>query len=147
MRNKGGFKEKLFKVPFTLGGLLVGFVSWAGVRDWKVLLFSLSIPNLFILSYWFILPESPRWLLVEKDEEEYEKVIKMAARINRKTLTNKIASPLLNNPLKIRDGEKASPLVIFTSGILMKRSLVLIFNWMVVFLCYFGITMTSASFR
>ena len=141
-------EQILCKVPFSLGGLLVGFVSWAGVRDWKLLMFSLSIPNLFILSYWCFLPESPRWLLVQKDQEEYEKVIKMAARINGKPLPNKIASPLLDNPIKIKAlDEKSSTLDIFRSGILMRRSLVMIFNWMVVFLCYFGITMTSSSFR
>ena len=111
-------------------------------------MFSLSIPNLFILSYWCFLPESPRWLLVEKDEEEYEKVIKMAARINRKPPPNKIASPLLSNQIKIKvQDEKSSTMNIFRSGILLMRSSVMIFNWMVVFLCYFGITMTSSSFR
>jgi len=138
----------LIQVPFTIGGLLVGFVSWAGVRDWKLLMFSLSIPNLFILSYWCILPESPRWLLVENDEAEYEKVIKMAAKINRRPLPNKTSSPLLSHssPIKFRETEKSSVLDILRSGMLLRRSVVMIFNWMVVFLCYFGITMTSASF-
>ena len=134
-------------MPFTLGGLLVGFVSWAGVRDWKMLMFCLSIPNLFILFYWFILPESPRWLLAQKDQEEYEKVIATAARINRKPLPKNIESPLIRKQIMIRVEEKTSPVDIFSSMILMKRFLVLIFNWMIVFLCYFGITMSSASFR
>lgn len=134
------------QVPFTLGGLLVGFVSWAGVRDWKMLMFCLSIPNLFILFYWFILPESPRWLLAQKDQEEYEKVIATAARINRKPLPKNIESPLIRKQIMIRVEEKTSPVDIFSSMILMKRFLVLIFNWMIVFLCYFGITMSSASF-
>ena len=134
-------------MPFTLGGLLVGFVSWAGVRDWKKLMFCLSIPNLFILFYWFILPESPRWLLAQKDQEEYEKVIAMAARINKKPLPKSIESPIMHKQMMIRVEEKTSPMNIFSSIILMKRFLVLIFNWMIVFLCYFGITMSSASFR
>ena len=110
-------------------------------------MFSLSIPNLFILSYWCILPESPRWLLVENDEEEYDKVIKMAAKINRKPLLSKPPSPLLSSPSKLKEVEKTSALDILRSGILLRRSVVMIINWMVVFLCYFGITMTSSSFR
>ena len=87
-------------------------------------------------------------MLVQKDAEEYEKVIKMAARINRKPLPNKKASPLLNNQIKIKElDEKSSTMDIFRSGILLRRAFVMIFNWMVVFLCYFGITMTSSSFR
>ena len=112
-----------------------------------MLMFCLSIPNLFILFYWFILPESPRWLLAQKDQEEYEKVIATAARINRKPLPKNIESPLIRKQIMIRVEEKTSPVDIFSSMILMKRFLVLIFNWMIVFLCYFGITMSSASFR
>ena len=27
----------LIETPFAIGGLIVGLVSWAGVRDWKLL--------------------------------------------------------------------------------------------------------------
>ena len=53
----------LIETPFALGGLVVGLVSWAGVRRWQTLSLVLSAPNLLILSYWWLLPESPRWLI------------------------------------------------------------------------------------
>ena len=70
-----------------------------------MLMFSLTIPNLFILFYWFILPESPRWLLAQKDKEEYERVIKMGARINKKPLTKTLDSPLIRKHNIIRKEE------------------------------------------
>ena len=53
----------LIETPFAVGGLIVGIVSYAGVRDWRTLTLVLSAPNLLILSYWWLLPESPRWLI------------------------------------------------------------------------------------
>ena len=53
----------LIETPFALGGLVVGLVSWAGVRRWQTLSLVLSAPNLLLLAYWWLLPESPRWLI------------------------------------------------------------------------------------
>ena len=76
----------LIETPFAVGGLVVGLVSWAGVRRWETdniyyhtrylhfyhhchlirwqtLSLVLSAPNLLILAYWWLLPESPRWLI------------------------------------------------------------------------------------
>ena len=55
----------LIETPFALGGLVVGLVSWAGVRRWQTLSLVLSAPNLLLLSYYWLLPESPRWLIGE----------------------------------------------------------------------------------
>ena len=53
----------LIETPFALGGLVVALVSWAGVRRWQTLSLVLSAPNLLLLAYWWLLPESPRWLI------------------------------------------------------------------------------------
>ena len=137
------------QVPFTLGGLLVGLASWAGVRHWKVLVFVMSIPNLFILAYWWLIPESPRWLLVQKDHKEYEKVIQQASKINGRPLPNKTVAPLLhsNSISKQTSENDLSAFSMFTSWVLLKRFAVMILNWFIVFLCYFGITSISSSFR
>ncbi len=33
------------------------------VRDWQALQLSISIPSLALLSYYWFIPESPRWLI------------------------------------------------------------------------------------
>ena len=55
----------IIETPFALGGVVVGLVSWAGVRRWQTLSLVLSAPNLVLLSYWWLVPESPRWLIGE----------------------------------------------------------------------------------
>ena len=46
----------------------------------------LSLPNLLIWSYWFILPESPRWLSTNGRLDEFTAVVAAAAKTNNKQL-------------------------------------------------------------
>ena len=41
----------LIETPFAIGGLIVGLVSWAGVRDWKLLTLGITILYVVLL-YW-----------------------------------------------------------------------------------------------
>ena len=50
-------------VPFAIGGLLVGFIAWAGVREWRALQLTCTVPWVLLFSFHWIIPESPRWLL------------------------------------------------------------------------------------
>ena len=64
-RNKRMFCGMFHGVPFAAGGLIVGLVAWAGIRDWRTLQYSCTLPWLGLLSWYFIFPESPRWLLAK----------------------------------------------------------------------------------
>ena len=89
----------LIETPFAIGGLIVGLVSWAGVRDWKLLtlgkdqicsllstvsLSVLSAPNLLLLVLWWLLPESPRWLIAKNKKAQLSSVLEQASRVNKK---------------------------------------------------------------
>lgn len=52
----------LYQVPFGLGNTVMAALAY-WLRDWRKLEFGLaSLSSLYIL-YWFVIPESPRWLL------------------------------------------------------------------------------------
>ncbi len=72
----------LVQVPFALGEALVGLVA-VGIRDWKTLQIVLSVPVYGLLVLYFILPESPRWLIAKGRYKEARAVIEKAARWNK----------------------------------------------------------------
>lgn len=77
----------LIETPFAIGGLIVGIVSYGGVRDWRTLTLVLSAPNLLvILLFLWTLPESPRWLISKKKRDKLMKVLDIAAKVNKKHL-------------------------------------------------------------
>jgi len=131
----------LIETPFAMGGLIVGLVSWAGVRDWQLLSLVLSAPNLLLLSYWWLLPESPRWLIAVNKTEHLMKVLQDAADTNKKVLPNLIE----NKSSQKTSGPKASMLDLFRPGTILIRSSVMFFNWLVVTMCYYGLTSAAAT--
>ncbi|XP_047990663.1 organic cation transporter protein-like [Leguminivora glycinivorella] len=73
---------------FSVGCVIAGLLAWA-FNDWRVLTRVLYIP-MFIMSFslWFV-PESVRWYMSEGRYQESETVLKAAARMNRKQLSDK----------------------------------------------------------
>ena len=71
----------LIQVPFPLGEALAASIA-IGVRDWREYQIWTSAPFFALLLLYFILPESPRWLLAQKKYKEFVKVIRQAEKIN-----------------------------------------------------------------
>ncbi|KAH8347516.1 hypothetical protein KR059_012010 [Drosophila kikkawai] len=67
----------------------ISYVLSAGlaylIRDWRHLQLAISWPWLIMLSIWFWLPESPRWLLAQGRLDELCVLIERAARMNGTT--------------------------------------------------------------
>eukprot|EP00092_Neocalanus_flemingeri_P029516 GFUD01032052.1.p1 GENE.GFUD01032052.1~~GFUD01032052.1.p1 ORF type:complete len:317 (-),score=69.35 GFUD01032052.1:68-1018(-) len=131
----------LIETPFAMGGLVVGLVSWAGVRDWQLLSLVLSAPNILLLSYWWLIPESPRWLISKNKTEQLMKVLQNAADTNKKVLPN-----LLEDKSSQKSaGSKASILDLFRPATILIRSATMFFNWLVATMCYYGLTSAAAT--
>jgi len=132
----------LIEIPFALGGTIVGFLSWVGIRDWQELMLLVSVPNILLLVYWFCLPESPRWLLAMGRIKEFNTVLSKAARLNNKQSWTATSEPLVSevDMLPAASGGKPSLLDLFMPRIILGRSICLFFNWCVTILCYFGLT-------
>ena len=56
------------------------------LRHWRQLYTSISIYGLATLSFYFVLPESPRWLMAKGRIEEAEKVVRWMAKCEKNRL-------------------------------------------------------------
>ena len=81
----------LVEIPFALGEALIGLVALAGVRDWKTLQIVLSVPVYSLLLLYFILPESPRWLIATGRYDAAKKTIEAAAKRNKVSKSSRFA--------------------------------------------------------
>lgn len=52
------------------------------VRDWRYLTLAVSLPLLMLFSCFFVLPESPRWLLAVGQPQRAARILKVMARVN-----------------------------------------------------------------
>ena len=76
----------LIQAPFALGEALVGLIAM-GIRDWKTFQIVVSAPLFLQLLLYFILPESPRWLIATGRHKQAKKTVEKGAKMNKVILS------------------------------------------------------------
>lgn len=69
----------IYQIPFNLGHLSLPLFGYY-LRNWSNFQLAISLPSVLFLSYYFLLPESPRWLLTVGKSEEAIKILETAAK-------------------------------------------------------------------
>ena len=72
---------QLMMLGFTFGQVVIGLVAMY-VQNYKTFQVVLSVPCFILLASYFVIPESPRWLIAKKKFVEANAVIEEAARFN-----------------------------------------------------------------
>ncbi|XP_072933084.1 organic cation transporter protein-like [Epargyreus clarus] len=71
----------LFQIPFIIGHMTVPLFAYY-FRKWDEYSLALAVPPLIYLGYFFVLNESPRWLVSVGRVEEATKIVTKAAEMN-----------------------------------------------------------------
>ncbi|KAL3084112.1 hypothetical protein niasHT_033216 [Heterodera trifolii] len=75
-------------VFFAVGQVLLGLLAFF-IRDYQYLHASIAAFATIFLFYWWVVPESPRWLVSQKRYVEADQILRTAARINKRELPDK----------------------------------------------------------
>lgn len=129
----------LYQIPFNLGHLSLPLIAYY-IRDWRFNQFFISVSTVILFAYYWILPESPRWLLTVGKTERATKVLERGAHHNRLP-TSHIKADVNNyvqkKDLKVVAGGNILSLVATPS--LRIKTICICFNWLVCGLCFFGV--------
>jgi len=149
-----GVRESLPYLPMVkystfLGAFLFVFLSVGEAvavvfamifRHWRVFQLVLSILMIFPCSLWFVIPESPRWLLAQGKYKEAQREIEKAAVKNNVTLSHEVFS------IKHSTGELKSAdcgLQDLFCESQSRITLTMFICWPVILLLYFGLTLSA----
>ncbi|XP_078000073.1 organic cation transporter protein-like [Glandiceps talaboti] len=138
---------------FSIGYMLLALFAYL-IRTWWILQLVLTVPSILFVSYWWVLPESPRWLLSVGKKKEALTVIRKMAKVNKVSLPDDV----INGSWKpsIEDEPKKSEEVveirsrflifeIFRLSNMRKKTLILMYNWTVNTLVYYGLSFNTSS--
>ncbi|XP_033741747.1 organic cation transporter protein-like [Pecten maximus] len=124
---------------FAIGMVILGLVGYA-FKEWKSIEIACSAPIVLFLLYWWLVPESPRWLISQGKIEEANKIIQKAAKVNKVTIPEKILTAD-----SIDEPEAGRIWHLFTSRVLLIRTLIIFFNWLVVVMGYYGLSLNTGN--
>jgi len=133
-------------IPFAIGEAIPVFYAM-GLKKWKVFQAAVSGSMAFAFIAWFLLPESPRWLITQGKHEEVKKMMEKAAVKNKVKLSPEIFSA---KETEKEDEESSMPIYglkdIFRPSQL-RITLVMFVCWPVVTLLYYGLSLSADKIK
>lgn len=75
----------ILNIAYSIGLVLLAIIVHF-VRDWRYLSLAVSVPLSFIFLCYFVLPESPRWLIATGNYRRAAKLMKTIAKYNGETI-------------------------------------------------------------
>ncbi|XP_014663269.1 PREDICTED: solute carrier family 22 member 21-like isoform X2 [Priapulus caudatus] len=144
-RNRVGVGASL---AYSTGHVLVALCAWV-FRDWRYLEFSISIWLFAMLIWYFIIPESPRWLYAQGRMDECEHALRRVAKRNRKAYPDHIdlKQHLKSYRVTTTDGKsrEANITDLVRTPNMRKISFIMWMQWFTVALVYYGLALNSAN--
>ncbi|KAK7925265.1 hypothetical protein WMY93_007575 [Mugilogobius chulae] len=130
---------------FALGYMLLPLFAYY-LRDWRGLLLGLSLPGLIYIPMWWLIPESPRWLLFRGKVAEAEAILKKAARWNKVQAPQSIFQQF-SVPEKEKETakKKYSILDLFKTSTIRITTLTLFVIWFILFLAYYCLNLNTSQ--
>ncbi|XP_076873907.1 solute carrier family 22 member 2 [Brachyhypopomus gauderio] len=125
----------IYQMAFSSGILILPLIAYL-ISDWRWLQVAITLPYFFFLSYLWFIPESPRWLLSQRNSIRATEITKTMAKENKKTLSKNIET--LKDDT---DYVAASFMDLIRTPKMRKHTLILSFNWFTSSVVYQGLVM------
>ena len=143
-------------IPFAVGEALAGVLA-IFLTEWRSFQYISSIPIFVMLLIYFVIEESPRWLITKQKYKELNKVVNKIAKVNKVEVPEDIilslSKVIVNRPpaidrflLQFRKSQKRankpsatsakhnSILQLVSHPVLRRNTLVMFANWIIVVL-------------
>lgn len=128
----------IYHLPFNMAHATIPFLAYY-VNNWKYYCLAQSIPILCLLPYYFIGPESPRWLYTHGELEKSIKILVKAAKINGKPYEEVTTTVETCAAQHSEEHGRGNFLDLFKTPNIRKKTMVTCFCWFSCGITFFGI--------
>uniref|UniRef100_A0A672HKZ1 Solute carrier family 22 member 13b n=1 Tax=Salarias fasciatus TaxID=181472 RepID=A0A672HKZ1_SALFA len=127
---------------FPLGLMMLPGFAYI-IPNWRIFQIVLFSPLvLVLLLFYWVLPESARWLITQGRKDEAVKLIRKAAKVNRRN----VPEDLLDKLEVEGTTKRGSMLDIFRRSYLRKRAVIMSCVWFGTSLMYYGLSLNVGTF-
>ncbi|MEE6479371.1 hypothetical protein FKM82_012233 [Ascaphus truei] len=129
---------------YAIGYMLLPLFAYF-IRDWRMLLVALTVPGLFCIPLWWVIPESPRWLISQGRFEEAETIIRKAAKKNGITPPDIIFNITELQDLKDQSNKAHTFFDLIKTRNICIITFLSILVWMIISVGYFGLSLNTPN--
>ncbi|KAL2102558.1 hypothetical protein ACEWY4_001726 [Coilia grayii] len=127
-----------------VGGMLLPLFAFF-LRDWRLLVIPMAASGLLYIPLWWLIPESPRWLLSQGRVEEAEAILRHAGRMNKVPVPDVIFTPAEIMEAQAKKEKKHNMLDILRSCNAVALIIICSILWMVITMSYFGLLLNTTN--
>ncbi|XP_054024299.1 solute carrier family 22 member 4 isoform X2 [Dryobates pubescens] len=131
---------------FAIGYMLLPLFAYF-IRDWRMLLLALTGPGLLCIPLWWIIPESPRWLISQGRYKEAEAIIRRAAKINGVPVPAVLFDTTEMQDSKPEQQQKAILLDLFRTRNIATITIMSLLLWFFTSVGYFGLSLSTPNWH
>ncbi|XP_030009208.1 solute carrier family 22 member 5-like isoform X3 [Sphaeramia orbicularis] len=129
---------------FAFGYMMLALFAYF-LRDWKSLLLGLSLPTLVYIPLWWLIPESPRWLLSQGRVDEAEAIVRKAAKWNKVQAPQLIFEEYNENKTKTKPKKRSNMLDLVRTCNLRTITFVVCLVWLVNTIGYIALSYNTSQ--
>ncbi|XP_044740694.1 organic cation transporter protein-like [Chrysoperla carnea] len=132
----------LFPVPLS-------YITISGMayllRDWRDLQLAISLPGILFMTLYWVLPESPRWLLATGKKMKVLQILQEASLYNGRDLPDNIDKQLEVPTLQTDGHQSAGVADLFRTSQMRRNIFFLFIIWFSVYLVYYGLVLNISN--
>lgn len=137
----------------ALGCTVIGFAAMFYENNFRAFKLAMAIPSFGVLICYFVLSESPRWLLAREKYKRAIRSIRFAAKINGKSLSDKTAETIESKSIRgvnaakncVESCNQTTFINVLRQKRLAWRFIVLSFVWLFSLFSYYGVILGSTQ--
>ncbi|KAM9373379.1 organic cation/carnitine transporter 2-like isoform 2-T2 [Phaethornis superciliosus] len=129
---------------YALGYMLLPLFAYF-IRDWRMLLLALTLPGLLFIPLWWVIPESPRWLISQGRFQEAEDIIRKAAKTNGVPAPDVILDPSELQDLDSQKQQSYTILDLMRTRNILTITIMSVLLWMIISVGYFGLSLDTPN--
>uniref|UniRef100_A0A1A9VAY2 Major facilitator superfamily (MFS) profile domain-containing protein n=1 Tax=Glossina austeni TaxID=7395 RepID=A0A1A9VAY2_GLOAU len=128
--------------PLPISYMLISGIAYL-TQDYQRLQLCIGIPGIFLCFLWFVVPESPRWLLVKGRIDDVKRIVEAAAAFNKRDLPTNYET-MLQPPTQ--EVSSQDFMCLFRSSYLRRITICFLCIWFTMNLAYYGFILNMSTF-
>nr|XP_006825792.1 PREDICTED: organic cation transporter protein-like [Saccoglossus kowalevskii] len=142
----------VIEIFFAIGYMFLAVIAAIANGHWRKIQFVGAVICLIYLPYYWLIPESARWLIEKKKYNKAEKILHKAATVNKVKLPDDMFDDERKGIMEKNEGaeiEYKEPqytmAALFKTPNLRNRTINICYNWFAISFVYYGLSLNTAA--